>query len=158
MQRRSLLAGVAASTATLAGCLSLAESAAAQDDSEPEPPAEPDDPIARATIGSRSDDEPPHRVRLWNLDEDQRAVSLEIESAGGTTSFDGSYDLDSEAHVVVFLHGREDYKIAVDIDDEEPNTTELEDSSFDDPCPGTDLFVLENGEFESTTESEAEHC
>nr|WP_090307641.1 hypothetical protein [Natronorubrum texcoconense] len=158
MQRRSLLAGAAASSAALAGCLSLAESAAAQDDSEPEPPSDPDDPIARATIGSRSEDEPPHRVRLWNLDDDRRAVSLEIESADGTTPFDGSYDLDPEAHVVVFLHGREDYEITVGIDDEEPSTTELEESSFDDPCPGTDLFVLEDGEVETTTESEADHC
>ncbi|WP_440769328.1 hypothetical protein [Natronorubrum sp. DTA28] len=158
MQRRSLLAGVAASSVAVAGCLSLAESAAAQDGSDPEPPAEPDDPIARATIGSRSDDEPPHRVRLWNLDGDRRAVSLEIESADGTTSFDGSYDLDSEAHVVVFLHGREDYEITVGIDDEEPSTTDIEDSSFDDPCPGTELFVLEDGEFETTTEEDADHC
>ena len=158
MNRRSLLAGVAASSAALAGWLSLADPAATQDETDPEPPADPDDPIARATIGSQSEDEPPHRVRLWNFDDDRRAVALEIESADGTTSFDGSYDLGPETHVVVFLHGRDEYEITVDVNGEEQSTTDLEDSSFDDPCPGTELFVLEDGEFETTTESEADHC
>ncbi|WP_436343172.1 hypothetical protein [Natronorubrum sp. FCH18a] len=163
MHRRSFLAGVACSSAAVAGRLSVTEAAALQDDSspetspDPEPPADPDEPIARATIGPQSDDEPPHRVRLWNLDDEQRSVSLVIESADGTTALDGGYDLDPEAHAVVFLHGRDEYDLTVDIDGA-TNTTDLEASSFDDPCPGTELFVLENGEFESTTESDADHC
>ncbi|ELY37897.1 hypothetical protein [Natronorubrum tibetense] len=158
MNRRSLLAGVAASSAALAGCLSLADPAATQDETDPEPPADPDDPIARATIGSQSEDEPPHRVRLWNLDDDRRAVALEIESADGTTSFDGSYDLDPEAHVAVFLHERDEYEITVDVNGEEQSTTDLEESSFDDPCPGTDLFVSVGGGLEVTNESDGDHC
>ncbi|QSW98513.1 hypothetical protein [Haloterrigena alkaliphila] len=160
MNRRSLLAGAAASSAALAGCFSAAESAPAEngpDETPPEPPEDPDDPIARSAIGTRSDD-PASRVRLWNLADQRHRVDLEIESASETLSFDGSYDLDPDAHVVVLLRGRDEYEATVTVDDDEARSVELEASSFDDPCPATELFVLEDGAFDATTKSNADHC
>ncbi|WP_126663375.1 hypothetical protein [Haloterrigena salifodinae] len=155
MNRRSLLAGVAASGAAIAGCASI-EATVFQESTTPEVPSNPDDPIARATIGSPSDDDSPHRVRLWNRTDDQRSIGLEIDSE--TATFDGSYDLESDAHVVVTIRNRDEYAVVVSVDDATVAETTLEPSSFDEPCPATELFVLEDGEFESTFEPESDHC
>ncbi|WP_076609619.1 hypothetical protein [Natronorubrum thiooxidans] len=186
MNRRSLLAvaGLSSVAAGFAGCVSLSESADEQDaendadgagddhtedgqesettDDEPdeatvEPPADPDDPVGRSVIGSQSSDDPPHRVRLWNLDDERHAVSLDIDSADGSISSSGSYDLDPEAHIAVFLHGRHEFDVTVTVDGDPVDAPDIEAESFDDPCPATELFVLEDG-FESTTESESDHC
>ncbi|ELY52749.1 hypothetical protein [Natronorubrum bangense] len=183
MNRRSLLAavGVSSVAAAFAGCLSLSESSDEQDaesaadgagddrtddDRESEntgdgttvePPSDPDDPVGRSVIGSQSSDDPPHRIRLWNLDDERHAVSLEVDSADGSISTGGSYDLAPEAHVAVFLHGRNEFDVTVTVDDTAVDAPDIEATSFDDPCPATELFVLEDG-FEATTESEADHC
>ncbi|QFU83415.1 hypothetical protein [Natronorubrum aibiense] len=183
MNRRSLLAGVGFSSvaAGFAGCLSLNESSDDQntesaadgadddhteneqesgntdDEATVEPPSDPDDPVGRSVIGSQSSDDPPHRVRLWNLDDERHAVSLEIESTDGSISSSGSYDLDPEAHIAVFLHGRHDFDVTVTVDDESVDAPDIEADSFDDPCPATELFVVADG-LESTTESESDHC
>ncbi|ELY43375.1 hypothetical protein [Natronorubrum sulfidifaciens] len=186
MNRRSLLATVGVSSVAVgfAGCVSLDESSDEQDaendadgagddrtddeqDAETtggetdettvEPPADPDDPVGRSVIGSQSSDDPPYRVRLWNLDDERHAVSLEIDSTDGSISSSGSYDLDPEAHVAVFLHGRHDFDVSVTVDGEPVDAPGIEAESFDDPCPAMDLFVLEDA-FEATTESEADHC
>ncbi|MXV62359.1 hypothetical protein GS429_09850 [Natronorubrum sp. JWXQ-INN-674] len=158
MHRRSLLAGVGCSSLAVAGCLPVAESAVGQEEPAPEPPSNPDEPIARAVLGSPSTDVPPHRVRLWNRTDERRTVALEIESESGVVSFDGSYELDADAHIVVLLHGRDRYSVTVSGDEITEAATELERSSFDDACPGTELFVLEDGQFEVTTDEDADHC
>ncbi|MFA9426675.1 hypothetical protein [Natronorubrum sp. A-ect3] len=183
MNRRSLLAGVGVSSITIAfaGCFSLDESSDEQNaadgtgddrtdgdresettgdgtgETTVEPPADPDDPVGRSVIGTQSSDDPPHRVRLWNLDDERHAVSLEIDSTDGSISTGGSYDLAPEAHVAVFLHGRNEFDVTVTVDDTAVDAPDIEAESFDDPCPATELFVLEDG-FEATTESEADHC
>ena len=169
MNRRSLLAsaGLSSIAVGFAGCLSLGESSGEQDEeiassehedeTDVEPPSDPDDPVGRSVIGSQSSDDPPHRVRLWNLDDERRAVSLEIDSTDGSISSSGSYDLDPDAHVAVFLHGRHEFDVTVTVDDESVDAPDIEADSFDDPCPATELFVLEDG-LEATTESEADHC
>ncbi|WP_339104028.1 hypothetical protein [Haloterrigena salinisoli] len=154
MNRRSLLAGVAASSAAIAGCASI-EATVFQESTAPEVPSDPDDPIARATIGASSDDSP-HRIRLWNRTDDQRSIGLDLEAE--TATFEGNYDLASDAHVVIVLHDRAEYAVTVTVDGDEIESTTLEAESFDDPCPATELFVLEDDEFEMTTESESDHC
>lgn len=154
MNRRSLLAGAACSSLTVVGCLSVAGQ---DDESTPEPPSDPDDPIARAVLGSQSE-RPPHRVRLWNDADDRVSVGLEIESESGNVTFDGAYDLDTDAHVVVLLHDRNRYGVTVTVDETTAASIDLEPSSFDEPCPETNLFVLEEGEVEATMEPEADHC
>ena len=159
MRRRSLLAGVgsvaAVSGTALAGRLS-SDATGAQESTTVEVPADPGDPIARATLGSASTERPAHRVRLWNRAEQRRPVGLEIDSE--TASFDGSYDLDPDAHVVVLIRGPDEYDVTVTVDDATVEETALEAASFDEPCPETELFVLEDGEFESTFEPEGDHC
>lgn len=159
MHRRSLLAGAVPSTLALAARLPAAEDDATDDGGgEPEPPSDPDEPIARAVLGRPSADEPPHRVRLWNAADERRSVGLEIESDSGRVSFDGGYDLEPDAHVVVLVYGRDRYEVTVAVDETVVGGTELEASSFDEPCPGTDLLVLEGGEVAATTEPDADHC
>ena len=155
MDRRSLLAGVAASSAVVAGCAST-EATVLQESTTPEVPSDPDDPIARATIGASSDDDSFHRIRLWNWTDDQQSVGLDLEAE--TAAFEGDYDLAPDAHVVVFLHDPAEYELTVTVDGDEIESTTLEADVFDDPCPATELFVLEDDEFEMTTESESDHC
>lgn len=157
MYRRSLLA-VGASTLALAPAASGEDTADDGDDDEPEPPSDPDEPVARAVLGWPSADEPPHRIRLWNVADYRHSVGLEIESDSGRVSFDGEYDLEPEAHVVAVLHVRDRYDVTVTVDETAVGETELEASSFDDPCPQTDLFVLEDGEIEATMDPDADYC
>ncbi|NUB91699.1 hypothetical protein HT576_11805 [Haloterrigena sp. SYSU A121-1] len=155
MNRRSLLAGVAASGTAIAGCASI-EATVFQESTTPEVPSDPDDPIARATIGSPTDDDSPHRVRLWNRTDEQRSIGLDLEAESAT--FEGDYDLEPDAHVVIFLHDQAEYAVTVTVDGDEVESTTLEADSFDDPCPSTELFVLADDEFETTTEPESNHC
>lgn len=155
MDRRSLLAGVAASSAALAGRVST-EATVIQESTTPEVPSDPDDPIARATVGSQSVDGSPHRVRLWNLTDERQSVGLEIESE--TTDFEGNYDLEPDAHVIVMLHESDEYAVTVSVDSTAAESTILEADSFDEPCPATELFVLEDGTVETRTDSESNHC
>ena len=163
MRRRPLLAGVVSviSGTALAGRLS-SDATIAQESTTVEVPADPGDPIARATLGSgsgsgsASTDRSAHRVRLWNRADRRQSVGLEIDSE--RTGFDGSYDLDPDAHVVVLIRDRDEYEVTVTVDDAIVESTALEAASFDEPCPATELFVLEDGEFESTFEPESDHC
>ncbi|APX95482.1 hypothetical protein [Natronorubrum daqingense] len=158
MHRRSLLAGVARSTVAAAGGLSLAGPVLGQDDDAPPLPANPDDPVARAVLGLASDDHPSHRLRIWNRDVDPHSLALEIESGSGDVSLDGTYDLTSEDHVVVVLQERDRYTVTVTEDGSSVESTTLEPATFDQPCPATELLVLEDGAADVRTESDADHC
>ena len=155
MRRRSLLTGAIASGVALSGCLS-SDAALLQESTTVEVPTDPDEPVARAILGPSMADRPAHRVRLWNLADERRSVDLAIDSE--TALFDGSYDLDPDDHVVVLIRDRDEYEVTVTIDGVTVESTTLEAASFDEPCPATELFVLEDGEFESTFESEGDHC
>lgn len=155
MDRRSLLAGVAASSAALAGRVST-EATVVQESTTPEVPSDPDEPIARATVGSPSVDGSPHRVRLWNRTDGQRSIGLDLE--GETATFEGNYDLAPDAHVVIFLRDRAEYAVTVTVDGDEVESTTLEADSFDESCPATEVFVVEDGTVETRTDSESDHC
>lgn len=156
MLRRSLLAAVAVSSGALAGCSSTVATIRQDSTTTAEVPSDPDDPIAEATTGFPSADRSSHRVRLWNLAAEGQSVGLELESDNSV--FDGSYDLDPDAHILVLLYDPAEYEVAVTVDDTTVGSTTLEAESFDEPCPSTELFVLEDGEFELETESEADYC
>ncbi|ELY61638.1 hypothetical protein [Natronolimnohabitans innermongolicus] len=177
MKRRSLLAVLGASSVAFAGCLSVdgsveegatveqeqtrettvdLESGTSQESRSTETPSDPDEPVAEVRLGSTDGDAPSHRVRLWNRTAETRSVDLEIESEA--SHFEGAYDLASDAHVVVFLSDRATYDVDVAVDGGAADTTTLEEASFDDPCPATELFVEDDGDLEVTTESDADHC
>lgn len=159
MQRRSFLAGIGSSAVTAAALPSLESELVEESDesSSPDLPSDPDDPVARAVVGSASEEVPPHRIRLWNRADERQSLGLEVESDDGEVSFDGTYDLASDDHVVVVIHGRGRYDVSVSADDEPMESTELEASSFDQPCPATEL-VVEDDSLEVWTTSESDHC
>lgn len=154
MNRRSLLAYLGCSTITVSGCLSVSGSTS-NDESTVDLPSDPDDPVARSAIGSTA--ESPHRVRVWNLDDDRHTVELRIESDDGS-AVTGTYTLESEAHVAVFLGDEADYEVSVTVDDTDLEAPDIDASSFDDPCPATELVVLGPDDLEIEEESDADHC
>ncbi|SEH12149.1 hypothetical protein SAMN04487967_0677 [Natronorubrum sediminis] len=154
MDRRSLLACLSCSTLAVSGCLSVSGSPSS-DESTVDLPSDPDDPVARSVIGSTA--ESPHRVRVWNLDDDRHTVELRIESDDGS-AVTGTYTLESEAHVAVFLGDEAEYEVSVAVDDTDLEAPDIDASSFDDPCPATELVVLGPDDLEVTEESDADHC
>lgn len=156
MRRRSLLAAVAASSAAVAGCFSTDATVVQESTTTVEVPDDPDEPIARATVGTPTAGDAPHRVRCWNRADERRSIGLEI--ASDRSQFDGEYDLASDAHVVVVLRDRAEYAVTVTVDGSAAESTTIEADSFDEPCPATELFVVEDGTVETRTDSESDHC
>ena len=156
MRRRSLLAGVAASSAAVAGCFSTDATVVQESTTTVEVPDDPDEPIARTTVGTQSAGDAPHRVRCWNRADERRTIGLEI--ASDRAQFDGEYDLAPDAHVVVVLYDRAAYDVTVTVDGTAAESATIEADSFDEPCPATEVFVLEDGDVELTRESESDHC
>ncbi|WP_306057122.1 hypothetical protein [Natronococcus wangiae] len=170
MKRRTGLAAAAVPLGTLGGCLSSAsgstpfggetdETRVDRDDGPREPPSDPGEPVAVGGVGSTLDDDPIHRVRLWNLADEARSIGLEVEPG----PFEAARELAPEAHAVVELRTRNRYFLTVSVDGEEAGATvtgplELEGDWFDEPCPGTEIYVGDGTRLSTATLPDGGDC
>ena len=172
MKRRNLLAAGSVGMAVgVSGCLADARDVLSDDGSTTKtrednteesrkPPSDPGEPAEEESIGE-NDEDPLHRLRVWNTGAEQRDVGVEIEHGGDPV--EGEYAIDSEEYVVFELRERGRYFITITVDGEEPGDAEafpyeLERDWFDEPCPGTEMYVGDGQGFEATTVPDGGDC
>lgn len=180
MQRRQVLAALGSSTAlALAGCLSgdpgaqdgtttTTTTTTTNDDTtttteeDPRWSPGPEDPFETFSVGSREevafpDNNKAHGVRIWNDADEERTVSLSLESADGP-GLDTEIEFPADGWVSVTVEEPATYTLTIAVDESLAGEVEVGRARFDCNASTTNVILSGDGEVGSRTISTLVGC